>query len=96
MDIFKTVERNVEQHLSEQSEKPRVTIEEPTYKELICWCKLNIKELLQIAYADTDRHIEEHYGGEQGLLAVIEGYIHLIEELGELQKEEARRDPCAG
>lgn len=32
------------------------TVDEPTYEELICWCKLNIKQLLAIGYADTDEH----------------------------------------
>ena len=81
--IYKQTERTVEEHIKEQEEKPYKTVNEPTYRDLICWCKLNIKELLQIGYADTDKHIEEHYGGELGLLTVIDGYLRVLEKLHE-------------
>ena len=81
--IYKQTERTVEEHIKEQEEKPHKTVNEPTYRDLICWCKLNIKELLQIGYADTDKHIEEHYGGELGLLTVIDGYLRVLEKLHE-------------
>ena len=86
--IHRQVDRTVEEHVKEQSEKPKVKVDEPTYRELICWCKLNIKELLQIAYADSDKHINEQYGGEIGLLNAVDGYIQTIKEICKLEETE--------
>lgn len=80
--------RTVEEYEKQRSEKPRKTANEPTYDELICWCKLNIKQLLTIGYADTDEHIEKHFGGEIGLLNVIDGYVQTLENLYKLSEKE--------
>lgn len=64
-------------------EKTRIT--EPSYRELICWCKLNIKQLLVIGYGDTDEHIEKHFGGEIGLLKVIDGYVQTLERIRKIE-----------
>lgn len=40
--------------------------------------KKNISQLLTIALDTTDEHIELHYGGEEGLLALISGYVDLL------------------
>lgn len=87
-EIYKDTDRTVEEHIKQQEEKPHKMVNEPTYKELICWCKLNIKELLQIGFADSDKHIGEHYGGEIGLLNVIDGYVQTLENLIELEIKE--------
>lgn len=81
-------ERTVEEYEEHRSEKPRRTVNEATYEELICWCKLNIKQLLAIGYRDTDKHIEKHFGGEIGLLNVIDGYVQTLENLYKLAEKE--------
>lgn len=80
--------RTVEEYEKQRSEKPHKTVNEPTYDELICWCKLNIKQLLTIGYGDTDEHIEKHFGGEIGLLNAIDGYVQTLENLYKLAEKE--------
>lgn len=80
--------RTVEEYEKQRSEKPRRTVSEPTYDELICWCKLNIKQLLAIGYGDVDEHIEKHFGSEIGLLNVIDGYVQTLENLYKFAEKE--------
>lgn len=42
--------------------------------------KMNITQLLEIALATTDEHIDRHYGGEMDLLMLIDGYMDLCEK----------------
>lgn len=57
--------------------KEVVPLYEPTYRELITLCKANIRQLLTIGIADSDEHIEKHFGGEIELIEVIKGYVEL-------------------
>lgn len=61
---------------------------EPTYNDLICLCKLNIEQLLRIGYKSTDAHIENHFGGEIGLLNVIDGYVQILKKLYALKPKQ--------
>lgn len=89
---MKDRERTIDEYEREQSNKPHRTVDEPTYGDLICWCKLNIKQLLTIGYADTDehieKHIEKHFDGKIGLLNVIDGYVQMLENLIKLERIE--------
>ena len=44
------------------------------------YCYANIECLLQIALADSDKHIKE-LGGERELLVLMNGYLDLVERL---------------
>lgn len=68
--------------------KETIPLEEPTYRELTVLCKANIRQLLTIGIADSDEHIDRHFGGEMGLIEVVQGYIDLTENLYKLFKAE--------
>lgn len=50
--------------------------------------KDNIIQLLQIGLYNTDENIKEVYGGEQGLLNLINGYWRLLDEFNLLMRYE--------
>lgn len=58
----------------------------PDFGDLIGWCRINIQRLLMIGYANSDEHIECHFGGESGLLDIINGYVELAGDLMELAR----------
>lgn len=64
------------------------TCNEPTYEELIALCKLNIRQLLEIGFADTDERIEKHFNGETGLANVIGCYVHMLDKFYKLRSFE--------
>ena len=39
----------------------------------------NIEMILQIALADPDQHIDEHFDGEKGLLDCVERYMEIYD-----------------
>ena len=43
--------------------------------------KENIVQLLGIGMVNSDANIKEVYGGEMGLLAIIKGYMTLLEDM---------------
>lgn len=43
--------------------------------------KENIVQLLEIGMVNSDANIKEVYGGEMGLLAIIKGYMTVLEDL---------------
>ena len=59
---------------------------------LIDKAKQNINQLLYIGLHNTDENIKNVYGGEHGLLKLIQGYMCLLEDLhGFKAKEEAEQ-----
>lgn len=72
----------------QKHEKPAKKVEVcvPGYEELLGWCRINIQQLLQIGYVNSDEHIERHFGGESGLLDIINGYVELAGDLMELAR----------
>ncbi len=68
--------------------KETIPLYEPTYRELVTLSKANIRQLLTIGIADSDEHIEKHFGGEMGLIEVIQGYIKLTDSLYKLFETE--------
>jgi|GEM_PF-4051254 hypothetical protein len=71
--------------------KETIPLYEPTYRELVTLSKANIRQLLTIGIADSDEHIEKHFGGEIGLIETIQGYIDLTEGLIDLFKKEVQQ-----
>ena len=49
----------------------------PTIDTMIYHTMLNIDQLLIIGVNNSDDNIKEVYGGEQGLLRLIQGYFEL-------------------
>ena len=52
----------------------------PTIDTMIYHTMLNIDQLLIICVNNSDDNIKEVYGGEQGLLSMIQGYFELYKD----------------
>ena len=56
--------------------------------DLINYAKQNVAQLLLIGVHDIAAHIENHFGGEIGLVAVTNDYLSLVERLVDLKSKE--------
>lgn len=55
--------------------------------------KANIIQLLEIGLHNSDENIKEVYGGEQGLVNLLDRYFHLLDEFNlmlKFEKENAK------
>ena len=69
-------------------EKDGVIQMKPTIDTMIYHTMLNIDQLLIIGVNNSDDNIKEVYGGEQGLLRLIQGYFELYKELKKCKESE--------
>ena len=69
-------------------EKAGVIQMKPTIDTMIYYTMLNIDQLLIIGVNNSDDNIKEVYGGEQGLLRLIQGYFELYKELKKYKERE--------
>lgn len=60
----------------------------PTIDTMIYHTILNIDQLLVIGVNNSDDNIKEVYGGEWGLLRLIQGYFELYKELKKYKESE--------
>ena len=60
----------------------------PTIDTMIYHTMLNIDQLLIIGVNNSDDNIKEVYGGEHGLLRLIQGYFELYKELNKCKERE--------
>lgn len=70
----------------EDGEKKDYQIDYDSIKSLIL---TNISQLLEIAVGASDEHIRKTFGGEHGLLELIEGYFDLAEQADLLFQEDS-------
>ena len=72
----------------EKKKKSGVIQMKPTIDTMIYHTMLNIDQLLIIGVNNSDDNIKEVYGGEQGLLRLIQGYFELYKELKKCKESE--------
>ena len=63
-----------------------------TIDSMIYHTMLNIDQLLVIGVNNSDDNIKEVYGGEHGLLRLIQGYFELYKELQKCKESEGNYD----
>lgn len=62
----------------------------PTIDSMIYHTMLNIDQLLLIGVHNSDDNIKKVYGGEHGLLILIQGYFELYKELQKCKENEEK------